>query len=119
MNRTECLSFIIRLYLEGISHSSFYARNILVQPGPLSKPLKQRSLAEPSFRVIDLGRATHWSTHEEREKARRMKVDPDGYRGPDSVWVNLTDTPPQPWSLRRNQEIVRAREELLLDPLGD
>jgi hypothetical protein len=31
-------------------------RNILFQPGPLHLPPSQRSLKDPSFRIIDLGR---------------------------------------------------------------
>jgi hypothetical protein len=33
-----------------------YARNIVVQPGPLSVPPENRSLDEPSYRIIDFGR---------------------------------------------------------------
>jgi hypothetical protein len=35
-----------------------YSRNILVQPGPLSVPRANRSLDEPSYRIIDFGRGT-------------------------------------------------------------
>jgi len=33
-----------------------YERNVLVQPGPLTVPLANRSLDEPSYRIIDFGR---------------------------------------------------------------
>lgn len=35
-----------------------FHRNILVQPGPLSMPRANRSLDEPSYRIIDFGRGT-------------------------------------------------------------
>ena len=41
-----------------------YARNMLVQPGPLSAPRTERSMDTPSFRIIDFGR--YWS--DERHK---------------------------------------------------
>ena len=34
-----------------------YPRNMLIQPGPLSSPRKERTMDTPSFRVIDFGRA--------------------------------------------------------------
>jgi hypothetical protein len=33
-----------------------FCRNVLVQPGPLSVPRANRSLDEPSYRIIDFGR---------------------------------------------------------------
>jgi hypothetical protein len=33
-----------------------YERNVLVQPGPLTVPRANRSLDEPSYRIIDFGR---------------------------------------------------------------
>ena len=33
-----------------------YVRNMLVQPGPLSRPREERTMDEPSFRIIDFGR---------------------------------------------------------------
>jgi hypothetical protein len=35
-----------------------YHRNVLVQPGPLSVPRANRSLNEPSYRIVDFGRGT-------------------------------------------------------------
>ncbi len=48
---------------------SIYARNIVVQPGPLSAPPDERSDDTPSFRIIDFGRMrmrTSYSDNEER-----------------------------------------------------
>ncbi|KAJ7627521.1 hypothetical protein DFH06DRAFT_1103134 [Mycena polygramma] len=55
--RHICFTFLHRLYSEGFLQKSFYARNILVQPGPLTHPPDQRSLETPSFRLVDFGRA--------------------------------------------------------------
>ena len=41
----------------GFLHGSVYPRNILIQPGPLTIPPSKRSLASPSFRIIDFGRS--------------------------------------------------------------
>ena len=40
-----------------------YVRNVLWQPGPLTKPPSERSRKTPSFRIIDFGRAEHLSDH--------------------------------------------------------
>ena len=45
------------LHASGVVHGSPHSRNILVQPGPLSVPREQRTLAMPSFRIASLGRA--------------------------------------------------------------
>ncbi|KAF7349317.1 hypothetical protein MSAN_01721200 [Mycena sanguinolenta] len=58
--RMICFVFPHTLYNEGFIQNSFYARNILVQPGPLTHPPDQRSLKTPSFRVIDFGRCKSW-----------------------------------------------------------
>ncbi|KAI0761339.1 hypothetical protein BD413DRAFT_647260 [Trametes elegans] len=56
--RTECFSLVLRLHELNVAQNSFYLRNIMIQPGPLDLPPAQRSFARPSFRIIDLGRAT-------------------------------------------------------------
>jgi hypothetical protein len=38
-----------------------YERNVLVQPGPLTVPRPNRSLDEPSYRIIDFGRGINLS----------------------------------------------------------
>ncbi|KAJ6571682.1 hypothetical protein B0H19DRAFT_935770 [Mycena capillaripes] len=55
--RNICFTFPHSLYYEDFIQNSFSARNILVQPGPLTHPPDQRSLVTPSFRLIDFGRA--------------------------------------------------------------
>jgi len=49
----------INLHHAGFIQGSVYPRNILIQPGPLTLPPSKRSLASPSFRIIDFGRAEY------------------------------------------------------------
>lgn len=58
--RLICFAFPHRLSHEGFIQNSFYTRNILVQPGPLTHPPNQRSMETPSFRVVDFGRCQWW-----------------------------------------------------------
>ena len=55
--RLNCMQLVKRLHVAGFMQNSMYARNVLVQPGPLSAPPSVRSYATPSFRIIDFGRA--------------------------------------------------------------
>ena len=55
-------SMFVHLHKSLYLHRSPHPRNILVQPGPLAVPPAQRSLARPSFRIIDFGR-TERSKH--------------------------------------------------------
>ncbi|OCH85291.1 hypothetical protein OBBRIDRAFT_763141 [Obba rivulosa] len=54
--RSECYSLLCRLHNANFIQNSFYTRNILVQPGPLTRPPAERSRRTPSFRIIDFGR---------------------------------------------------------------
>ncbi|KAI0634604.1 hypothetical protein C8Q77DRAFT_1157399 [Trametes polyzona] len=56
-HRSRARELINRFHAEGFVQGSMYTRNILVQPGPLSVPRAERTLSEPSFRLIDFGRA--------------------------------------------------------------
>ncbi|KZT05014.1 uncharacterized protein LAESUDRAFT_727593 [Laetiporus sulphureus 93-53] len=62
-DRSECYSLILRLHIESFVQGSMYVRNVLWQPGPLTKPPSERSRKTPSFRIIDFGRAEHLSDH--------------------------------------------------------
>ena len=56
--KQECAALLYRLHETGWSHGSFYERNILMQPGPLSKwPLYRLAGDVKSFRLIDFGRS--------------------------------------------------------------
>jgi hypothetical protein len=55
-HRTECYSIFLRLHAQGFIHNSTYVRNIVMQPGPLTRHPSERSLMTPSFRLIDFGR---------------------------------------------------------------
>ncbi|KAI0761350.1 hypothetical protein BD413DRAFT_666078 [Trametes elegans] len=56
-HRQECWSLVDRMHQAGVTHGSAHPRNVLVQPGPLSAPRPERTLATPSFRIASLGRA--------------------------------------------------------------
>ncbi|EKM57232.1 uncharacterized protein PHACADRAFT_254885 [Phanerochaete carnosa HHB-10118-sp] len=53
---------MLRLHYSGFVQGSFFVRNIMVQPGPLTAPPELRSKKTPSFRVIDFGRGEEWNT---------------------------------------------------------
>ena len=55
-NRRRCFDLVLRLQAAGVTNGSMFARNMVVQPGPLSAPPKERSMDDPSFRIIDFGR---------------------------------------------------------------
>jgi len=56
--KQECASLLYRLHEAGWNHGSFYERNILTQPGPLSEwPLIRSASGVKSFRLIDFGRS--------------------------------------------------------------
>ncbi|KAI0767604.1 hypothetical protein C8Q74DRAFT_967035 [Fomes fomentarius] len=72
--REECLALVERLHRAGVLHGSTYARNMLVQPGPLSAPRSERTMGHPSFRLIDLGRSEFSTDSELRTtELRRAK----------------------------------------------
>ncbi|KAI0767601.1 hypothetical protein C8Q74DRAFT_1281204 [Fomes fomentarius] len=50
------LLMLLNLFHEsGFIHGSLSADKLLIQPGPLSAPPTERSLDEPSFRIVDFG----------------------------------------------------------------
>ena len=70
--RTECFSLMLRLNHLNIIQGSFYVRNVLVQPGPLTAPPERRSRAHPSFRIIDFGRGRVWGAEVSKERWEGM-----------------------------------------------
>ncbi|KAI9060033.1 hypothetical protein FKP32DRAFT_1578650, partial [Trametes sanguinea] len=54
--RCQVHNLFERLHDAGFIQCSPYRRNMLVQPGPLSVPRKERSMNSSSFRIIDFGR---------------------------------------------------------------
>ncbi|KAI0090885.1 hypothetical protein BDY19DRAFT_743469 [Irpex rosettiformis] len=92
--RTECISLLLRLHLENFFHGSFWVRNILRQPGPLYRPPEERSDDTPSFRLIDLGRASH------------IRPVRDGKQLPSEVMVDIYN------------ELEEAKKEILYRPPG-
>ncbi|KAJ7886638.1 hypothetical protein B0H14DRAFT_2338137, partial [Mycena olivaceomarginata] len=74
--RSECYSLALRLHYAEFTQNSFYVRNILRQPGPLTVAPSERSDKTPSFRIIDFGRGEHWplkleAANEKNESRRR------------------------------------------------
>ncbi|KAL4253255.1 hypothetical protein ABKN59_004756 [Abortiporus biennis] len=59
-DRSECYSLMCRLHYSMFVQNSFFIRNIVVQPGPLTVPPEERSSKTPSFRIIDFGRAVRF-----------------------------------------------------------
>ncbi|KAF8882974.1 hypothetical protein BD779DRAFT_1787696 [Infundibulicybe gibba] len=125
-DRSACYSMLLRLHQADIAHNSFYIRNVLVQPGPLTLPPSLRSTDTPSFRLIDFGRSDAWSIH--LEKNLRTKV--RGYGEKDSKKQtpvderarlqmeerikSATTTIANEWFDMRDYEMRRAQEELKL-----
>ncbi|KAJ6589323.1 hypothetical protein B0H19DRAFT_235705 [Mycena capillaripes] len=80
-DRSECYSLALRLHYAEFTQNSFYVRNILRQPGPLTVAPSERSNRTPSFRIIDFGRGEYSpyklaiakKENEERRK-RRWKL---------------------------------------------
>ncbi|KAL6304650.1 hypothetical protein BKA93DRAFT_749586 [Sparassis latifolia] len=93
--RSECYSLILRLHYENFVQQSMYVRNVLMQPGPLTAPPDKRSKKNPSFRIIDFGRAISWKDYvgpqPDSEKRQRKS----------SAWHEMVD-----------KEAQKAREQL-------
>ncbi|KAI0329811.1 hypothetical protein GY45DRAFT_841765 [Cubamyces sp. BRFM 1775] len=102
--RTECFSLILRLHYMELIQGSFYVRNIMIQPGPLTAPPEKRTLDTPSFRIIDFGRGASWDTW---RKSPSMAYYRGG--GGDSRLEFLGAV---------GDEVVRARSELLVEDFG-
>ncbi|OJT06811.1 hypothetical protein TRAPUB_2328 [Trametes pubescens] len=103
--RTECFSLILRLHYLEIVQGSFYVRNIMIQPGPLTVPPEKRSYDTPSFRIIDFGRGESWEWH--LETARRH-----------GSWRDSREKIRRDFMARVGDELHRARKELLIDDFG-
>ncbi|KAJ7599210.1 hypothetical protein C8J56DRAFT_770416, partial [Mycena floridula] len=78
-DRHIIFSYAVRLHRAGVTQGSFYERNVLIQPGPLSQPPSLRSLDTPSFRIIDFGRAAmydqdDWDSNREFDIERVKRV---------------------------------------------
>ncbi|KAI0672167.1 hypothetical protein C8Q78DRAFT_1077726 [Trametes maxima] len=99
--RTECFSLVLRLHDLIITQGSFYVRNIMIQPGPLSWPPAERTYKEPSFRIIDFGRA------------RCLALQLSGVTDKDERESTIHDIHRALWD-----EEKQAREELLVQDMG-
>jgi len=61
--REEVYSLFLHLHNSDFLHNSPYVRNILIQPGPLTRPPNERSIVTPSFRIIDFGRTERYDAY--------------------------------------------------------
>ncbi|KAH9848141.1 hypothetical protein C2E23DRAFT_740245 [Lenzites betulinus] len=104
--RTECFSLIQRLHHLEIIQGSFYVRNIMVQPGPLTAPPAARSYDTPSYRIIDFGRGETWETWQGKSDRERAAY------GPPAGSARAT------FVAALSEELRRARGELLIDDFG-
>jgi hypothetical protein len=74
MNRkTTIVGMFDRLHNARFIQGSIYERNILVQPGLLTQPRAERSLDNPSYRLIDFGRGECYVGHETNNAAVNIK----------------------------------------------
>ncbi|KAI8989006.1 hypothetical protein BD414DRAFT_415253 [Trametes punicea] len=106
--RTECFSLILRLRHMDLYQGSFYVRNIMIQPGPLTLPPAERSYDRPSFRIIDFGRAASWEMYSTdparlQRRIRTWQADRDRDRLREGFLAHV------------GEEVWRARGELLID----
>ncbi|TBU30409.1 hypothetical protein BD311DRAFT_659140 [Dichomitus squalens] len=108
--RTECFSLILRLHHMDIVQGSFYIRNIMCQPGPLTLPPDKRSYDHPSFRIIDFGRGKCWDWElEALTGAKHMS---------DKSKAEARDRRRLEFRRRISDEVARARKELLVMDFG-
>ena len=56
-HRKECFALYKYLHDAGFAQGAPAENDVLVQPGPLGVPAAARTLAAPSFRIVDFGRA--------------------------------------------------------------
>ncbi|KAI0320272.1 hypothetical protein OF83DRAFT_1169479 [Amylostereum chailletii] len=68
-----CYTQLLRLHIEEFTQGSYFSRNILVQPGPLTIDPSERSLCTPSFRIIDFGRARSLKAEEEERNEEQIR----------------------------------------------
>ena len=103
-HRTECFSLLLRLHDLLIRQGSFYMRNVMIQPGPLTLPPELRSFRSPSFRLIDFGRG---------ERFEGTSKDGKDAKDEDGEWVESMDS----FRSRMWDEQRGARKQLLIENL--
>ena len=72
VNRDTIAGLYNRLHDAKILQGSIAPRNILVQPGPLTRPRAERSFDNPSYRIIDFGRGEYYDGCEQAFTDGRM-----------------------------------------------
>ena len=105
--RTECYSLYLRFHSEGYLHQSTYIRNIVMQPGPLTRHPQERSNSTPSFRLIDFGRSTNVE-EEVTKKSKESKKDGSTEEEKEERRASAYRS----WGLSRAQEEMAINREL-------
>ena len=95
---------LLRLHHNDIIQGSFYVRNVMAQPGPLARAPAERSMATPSFRIIDFGRGRVWDWDYE-EHGGESDADARRQRR-------------REFAVARGDEVERGRRQLLVDDMG-
>ncbi|KAA1475651.1 hypothetical protein DENSPDRAFT_842457 [Dentipellis sp. KUC8613] len=130
--RTEIFSMALRLHFEGIVQNSFFTRNIVMQPGPLTLPPEKRSIDRPSFRVIDFGRAELWADlhkaavgnmvlknlKKDTKDSDKDKVVQEILRGESTEVEKVLDGLGRSWWEKRTEEKNQARSELGMNKMA-
>ncbi|KAH9029965.1 hypothetical protein EDB85DRAFT_1964782 [Lactarius pseudohatsudake] len=80
------LGMFDRLHNARFIQRSIHKRNILVQPGPLTHPPAERSLDNPSYRIIDFGRGGCYDGNESNSAAEEMKREQNMIQIRDGFW---------------------------------
>jgi hypothetical protein len=115
--RSECYSLLLRLHHADFLQQSLYKRNILMQPGPLTKPLSQRSIKTPSFRIIDFGRGECWRLFVKQSlPCYDDLLDSNGQlkEGTSEGTERLLRSAMDEWFRNKDYETNSAREEMMV-----
>ena len=113
---TECFSLLLRLHHMDIVQGSFYVRNIMCQPGPLTLPPEKRSYDHPSFRIIDFGRGECWDW--ELKALAGAEASTSDKRTSDKPKTEQRDKRRLEFRRMVSDEVARARKELLVVDFG-
>ncbi|KAN0135862.1 hypothetical protein V8E53_006314, partial [Lactarius tabidus] len=71
-SRDMIAGLFVRLHNAGFTQGSAYLRNIVVQPGPLTRPPAERSFDNPSYRIIDFGRGECYDEVESEDTDEKL-----------------------------------------------
>lgn len=111
----------MRLHFAHYIHNAFHERNIVIQPGPLTKSPLHRSLATPSFRVVDFGRTFTWDDWLRQQRGSGEKKDGEEARGMGEKMIESLELDFisyfRSFEEKRLSEMKYTRKELGYDPV--